>query len=149
MKFRLDLDSGLLIWVCVRSKRPLRRTSIAARRSAAERTLSRHRREKAASRFRASAVARFASTSLRRPGGARQYMNAPLLDETTLGAGLEIPKADRPPWDANRAPASSPPAPRTPLSAAAKPLLAACYAWLSGRCASSWDAISLSASTRA
>src|SRR6266550_3856864 len=137
MKFRLELNSGLFIWVCVRSKRPLRRTSIAARRSAAERTLSRHRREKAASRFPASAVARFASTSLPRRGGARQYMCAPLPDETTLDAGLEIPKADHPPWDGDRVPASSLPAPRTPLSAAVKLPLAACYAWLSGRCASS------------
>src|SRR4029077_2039669 len=149
MKFRLDLDSGLLIWVCVRSKRPLTRTSIAARRSVAERTTSRHRREKAASRFPVSAVARFASTSLPRPGGARQYTHAPLLDETARGAGLVLPKADRPPSGANRAPTSSPPARRNPLSAAAKRLLAACYARLSERCASSWDATSLSASNLA
>src|SRR5713226_9369272 len=163
MKFRLELHSGLFIWVyvrsfayvrlrscaCARSKRPLKRSSIAVRQFAAARTSALHRREKAASRFPALAVARFASTSLPRPGGVRQYTRAPLLDGTARAVGLEIPKADRPPSDANHAPASSLLARRNPLSAAAKPLLAACHAWLSGRCASSPDAISLSASTRA
>src|ERR1700730_16397299 len=149
MKFSLELDSRLLIGLYVRSKRLPMRTPIVVSRSAVERTLSRHHREKAASRFPASAVARFASTSLPRPGGARQYMCAPLLDGTVLGVGPEIPKADHPPWDVDRAPASSLPAPRTPPSAAAKPLLTACYAWLSERCASSLDATSLSASNLA
>src|SRR6266849_3022144 len=134
---------------CARSKRPFKRSSIAVRQFVVARTSALHRREKAASRFPASAVARFAWTSLPRPGGARQCSAALLPAETVHACEPGSPKGDRPPWAANRAPASSPRAPQSLPSAAAAPLRAAYYAWLRERCASSPDAISLSALTLA
>ena len=95
-------------------------------RSGVERTISRRRREKAASRFRASAVARFASTSLRCRDDARRHNGARPQDETGRGGGLANPKEDHRPWDADRARASSRPGRRTPLWAAAR-LPAAAY----------------------
>src|SRR5882724_1058779 len=122
------------------------RGSIEVRPYVVERTSALRHRERVASRFPASAVARSASTSLPRPGGAHPHSAALPPDETIHACAPGSPTANRPPWDAVHSPANSPRAQRTLLSAAVAPLPATYYAWLRGRCTWSPDATSLSTS---